>query len=109
LRLIELDGRARHAAFHQEGVQDAQKVRVDRLALLAHEISDYMFWLIEGLWEYMFFNMDKKTRQERDLLSHPDKSLLRVARRRVTGIFGGSTLARPARYRETARGRLASP
>ena len=24
LRLIELDGRARHAALHQQGVQDAQ-------------------------------------------------------------------------------------
>jgi hypothetical protein len=59
-----------------------------------------MFWLIEGLWVYMFFNMSKKMRQERVLLSHPDKSLLRATQRRVTGIFVGSTLARAARYRQ---------
>jgi hypothetical protein len=61
---------------------------------------NYMFWLIEGLWVYMFFNMSKKMRQEWVLLSHPDKSLLRAAQRRVTGIFVGSTLARLAGYRQ---------
>ncbi|HEV3428268.1 MAG TPA: hypothetical protein VG320_10360 [Paraburkholderia sp.] len=74
---------------------------------------NYMFWLIEGLCGYMFFNMDKKTRQDRVVLSHPDKSLLRGAQRHVMGIFVGSTLARLARYRHPAVspdvGRFARP
>ncbi len=39
LRLVQLDGGARDAALHQQGMQDAQQVGIDRLALLTHVIS----------------------------------------------------------------------
>ncbi|CAM2159551.1 hypothetical protein PT2222_50389 [Paraburkholderia tropica] len=56
LGLIELDGRARDAALHQEGVQDAQEVRVDRLALLTHELLSELYVLADrkASWVYVF-------------------------------------------------------
>ncbi|EPZ87374.1 hypothetical protein BURCENK562V_C1167 [Burkholderia cenocepacia K56-2Valvano] len=48
LRLVQFDGRARDAALHQQGVQDAQEVRVDRLALLTHVISGLYGWADRG-------------------------------------------------------------
>ncbi|CAI8943815.1 hypothetical protein EMIT0158MI4_30376 [Burkholderia ambifaria] len=96
LRLVQFDGRARDAALHQQGVQDAQEVRVDRLALLTHDISVYMYGLIEGVWGYMVFNMNENQRQEMD-----------TRRRPPAGPRHGARTGRHAGGRGAARMRIA--